>query len=44
MKLINGESIKEVFDEGYTFFGILELDKIKEKMKDDNKQEISSKE
>ena len=31
LRLTNGESIKEVDDEGYKYLGILELDKIKEK-------------
>ena len=31
VRLTNGESIKEVGDEGYKYLGILELDKIKEK-------------
>ena len=31
IELTNGESIKEVGDEGYKYLGILELDKIKEK-------------
>ena len=33
--LVNGETIKEVCEEGYKYLGILELDKVKEqKMKD----------
>ena len=31
IRLTNGESIKEVSDQGYKYLGILELDKIKEK-------------
>ena len=31
IRLTNGDSIKEVRDEGYKYLGILELDKIKEK-------------
>ena len=35
IKLINGQTIKEVDDEGYKYLGILELDKFKEReMKD----------
>ena len=35
IKLINGQTIKEVDDEGYKYLGILEFDKFKEgEMKD----------
>ena len=35
IKLINGQTIKEVNDEGYKYLGILELDNFKEReMKD----------
>ena len=35
IQLVNGETIKEVYEEGYRYLGILDLDKVEEQeMKD----------